>query len=165
MITLLNLICNSNHMDLLTYLYFLSGLVGLAISYALSMTSMLSNVLNSFTETEREMIAVERVGEYITQVYNMVMMVIKMMMYIRYNLSIIIFFVRWKVKRSTVIPHHTAGRLTVLSVSKTFIWNMGMILELDFYIVAFKKFLSIITFYFSWTRLSIRFYYNVIYIL
>ncbi|KAI8422275.1 hypothetical protein MSG28_006161 [Choristoneura fumiferana] len=44
------------------------GLVGLAISYALSMTSMLSNVLSSFTETEREMIAVERVGEYITQV-------------------------------------------------------------------------------------------------
>lgn len=45
-----------------------SGLVGLAISYALSMTSMLSNVLNAFTETEREMIAVERVGEYIKQV-------------------------------------------------------------------------------------------------
>ncbi|XP_026752373.2 uncharacterized protein LOC113512651 [Galleria mellonella] len=44
------------------------GLVGLAISYALSMTSMLSNVLNSFTETEREMIAVERIGEYIKQV-------------------------------------------------------------------------------------------------
>ncbi|RVE41407.1 hypothetical protein evm_013944 [Chilo suppressalis] len=44
------------------------GLVGLAISYALSMTSMLSSVLNSFTETEREMIAVERVGEYIKQV-------------------------------------------------------------------------------------------------
>ncbi|XP_063822575.1 ATP-binding cassette sub-family C member 10 [Ostrinia nubilalis] len=44
------------------------GLVGLAISYALSMTSMLSGVLNAFTETEREMIAVERVGEYITQV-------------------------------------------------------------------------------------------------
>ncbi|XP_060803806.1 uncharacterized protein LOC106135400 [Amyelois transitella] len=45
-----------------------AGLVGLAISYALSMTSMLSNVLSAFTETEREMIAVERVGEYITQV-------------------------------------------------------------------------------------------------
>ncbi|XP_041988661.1 ATP-binding cassette sub-family C member 10 [Aricia agestis] len=44
------------------------GLVGLAISYALSLTSALGNVLNSFTETEREMIAVERVGEYITQV-------------------------------------------------------------------------------------------------
>ncbi|XP_013179394.1 PREDICTED: multidrug resistance-associated protein 7 [Papilio xuthus] len=44
------------------------GLVGLAISYALSLTSVLSSVLNSFTETEREMIAVERVGEYITQV-------------------------------------------------------------------------------------------------
>ncbi|XP_053612286.1 ATP-binding cassette sub-family C member 10 [Plodia interpunctella] len=45
-----------------------AGLVGLAISYALSMTSMLSNVLNAFTETEREMIAVERVGEYIKQI-------------------------------------------------------------------------------------------------
>ncbi|XP_035433428.2 uncharacterized protein LOC118264894 isoform X1 [Spodoptera frugiperda] len=44
------------------------GLIGLAISYALSMTSMLSNLLNSFTETEREMIAVERVGEYIKTV-------------------------------------------------------------------------------------------------
>ncbi|KAJ8730790.1 hypothetical protein PYW08_002203 [Mythimna loreyi] len=44
------------------------GLIGLAISYALSMTSMLSNLLNSFTETEREMIAVERVGEYIRTV-------------------------------------------------------------------------------------------------
>ncbi|XP_026732381.1 ABC transporter C family member 13 [Trichoplusia ni] len=41
------------------------GLIGLAISYALSMTSMLSNVLNSFTETEREMIAVERCREYL----------------------------------------------------------------------------------------------------
>lgn len=48
--------------------FLISGLVGLAISYALSMTSMLSNVLNAFTETEREMIAVERVGEYIRQV-------------------------------------------------------------------------------------------------
>ncbi|CAK1601027.1 unnamed protein product [Parnassius mnemosyne] len=46
------------------------GLVGLAISYALSLTSILGGVLNSFTETEREMIAVERVGEYITQVEN-----------------------------------------------------------------------------------------------
>ncbi|CAG4948573.1 unnamed protein product [Colias eurytheme] len=44
------------------------GLVGLAISYALSMTSMLGAVLNSFTETEREMIAVERLAEYIRQV-------------------------------------------------------------------------------------------------
>ncbi|KAL4715350.1 hypothetical protein ACJJTC_015121 [Scirpophaga incertulas] len=44
------------------------GLVGLAISYALSMTSMLSGVLNTFTETEREMISVERIGEYIRQI-------------------------------------------------------------------------------------------------
>ncbi|KAL4720610.1 hypothetical protein ACJJTC_009260 [Scirpophaga incertulas] len=47
------------------------GLVGLAISYALSMTSMLSGVLNTFTETEREMISVERIGEYIRQVNKM----------------------------------------------------------------------------------------------
>ncbi|GBP44642.1 ABC transporter C family member 13 [Eumeta japonica] len=43
-----------------------AGLVGLAISYALSTTSMLANVMNAFTETEREMIAVERVAEYVT---------------------------------------------------------------------------------------------------
>ncbi|GLV33119.1 uncharacterized protein CBL_10466 [Carabus blaptoides fortunei] len=44
------------------------GLVGLAISYALSITSLLSGVVNAFTETEREMIAVERVNQYIDQV-------------------------------------------------------------------------------------------------
>lgn len=51
--------------------FWYAGLIGLAISYALSMTSMLSNLLNSFTETEREMIAVERVGEYIQKVCRM----------------------------------------------------------------------------------------------
>ncbi|CAG9135257.1 unnamed protein product [Plutella xylostella] len=44
------------------------GLVGLALSYALSLTSMVSGVMNAFTETEREMIAVERVGEYIREI-------------------------------------------------------------------------------------------------
>ncbi|KAF2904349.1 hypothetical protein ILUMI_01807 [Ignelater luminosus] len=44
------------------------GLVGLAISYALSMTGLLSGVVNAFTETEREMIAVERVSQYIEEV-------------------------------------------------------------------------------------------------
>ncbi|KAK5643745.1 hypothetical protein RI129_007590 [Pyrocoelia pectoralis] len=44
------------------------GLVGLAISYALSVTSLLSGVINSFTETEREMIAVERVSQYIEDI-------------------------------------------------------------------------------------------------
>lgn len=42
--------------------------MGLALSYALSLTSMVSGVMNAFTETEREMIAVERVGEYIREV-------------------------------------------------------------------------------------------------
>lgn len=44
------------------------GLVGLAISYALGITSLLGGVVNAFTETEREMVAVERVNQYIEQV-------------------------------------------------------------------------------------------------
>ncbi|XP_064600962.1 ATP-binding cassette sub-family C member 10-like [Liolophura sinensis] len=41
------------------------GLVGLAITYALSITNLLSGVVTSFTETEKQMISVERVQEYI----------------------------------------------------------------------------------------------------
>lgn len=41
-----------------------AGYVGLAISYALSITSLLSGVLNSLAETELEMVAVERIDEY-----------------------------------------------------------------------------------------------------
>ncbi|EFX82733.1 ABC protein, subfamily ABCC [Daphnia pulex] len=41
------------------------GLVGLAISYALSVTSVLSGVVTSFVETEKEMVSVERVHNYI----------------------------------------------------------------------------------------------------
>nr|XP_023014206.1 multidrug resistance-associated protein 7 [Leptinotarsa decemlineata] len=44
------------------------GLIGLAISYALSITGALSGVVSSFTETEREMIAVERVNQYIDEI-------------------------------------------------------------------------------------------------
>lgn len=39
--------------------------MGLAISYALSITSLLSGLLQAFTETEKEMVAVERLSEYI----------------------------------------------------------------------------------------------------
>lgn len=46
----------------------LAGLVGLAITYALSVTGLLNGVVNAFTETEREMIAVERVNQYIEEV-------------------------------------------------------------------------------------------------
>lgn len=42
--------------------------MGLAITYALSVTSLLSGVINAFTETEREMIAVERINQYIEDV-------------------------------------------------------------------------------------------------
>lgn len=40
----------------------------MAISYALSITGLLSGVVDAFTETEREMIAVERVNQYINEV-------------------------------------------------------------------------------------------------
>ena len=42
-------------------------MIGLAISYALSVTGLLSGVVNAFTETEKEMIAVERAYQYIDQ--------------------------------------------------------------------------------------------------
>lgn len=41
------------------------GLIGLIITYTLSITGLLSGVVNSFTETEKEMIAVERVKQYL----------------------------------------------------------------------------------------------------
>lgn len=44
------------------------GLVGLAITYALSVTGLLNGVVNAFTETEREMIAVERINQYIEEI-------------------------------------------------------------------------------------------------
>nr|CAD7568275.1 unnamed protein product [Timema californicum] len=44
------------------------GLIGLAISYALSITGSLNGLVNAFTETEKEMIAVERVSQYVTEV-------------------------------------------------------------------------------------------------
>ena len=50
---------------LLLFIYTLIGLVGLAISYALSVTNLLSGVVTSFTETEKEMVSVERAMQYI----------------------------------------------------------------------------------------------------
>ncbi|KAF7405702.1 hypothetical protein HZH68_005071 [Vespula germanica] len=44
------------------------GLIGLAITYALSVTSLLSGVVNAFTETERELIAIERVKQYLDDI-------------------------------------------------------------------------------------------------
>ena len=40
--------------------------MGLAISYALSVTGLLSGVVTSFTETEKQMVSVERALQYIT---------------------------------------------------------------------------------------------------
>lgn len=44
------------------------GLIGLVVTYTLSVTGLLSGVVNAFTETEREMIAVERVKQYLESV-------------------------------------------------------------------------------------------------
>ncbi|XP_057325310.1 ATP-binding cassette sub-family C member 10 [Microplitis mediator] len=44
------------------------GLIGLVITYALSVTGLLSGVVNVFTETEREMISVERIKQYLDNV-------------------------------------------------------------------------------------------------
>ncbi len=46
-----------------------AGYVGLAISYALGITGKLSGLLSSFTETERELVAVERCHDYIDKVF------------------------------------------------------------------------------------------------
>lgn len=40
------------------------GMVGLAISYSLSITGLLGGVLSAFAETEQEFVAVERIGKY-----------------------------------------------------------------------------------------------------
>ncbi|NXR89260.1 MRP7 protein, partial [Hypocryptadius cinnamomeus] len=44
------------------------GLVGLALSYALSVTNLLSDLINSFTHTEMMMVSVERTEEYTTDI-------------------------------------------------------------------------------------------------
>lgn len=49
-------------------LLFSLGLVGLAISYALSVTDRLSGMVTSFTETEKQMVSVERAVQYIEDV-------------------------------------------------------------------------------------------------
>uniref|UniRef100_A0A0M3HS88 ABC-type xenobiotic transporter n=1 Tax=Ascaris lumbricoides TaxID=6252 RepID=A0A0M3HS88_ASCLU len=41
-----------------------TGMVGLAITYALSATNLLNSLLSSFIETEKELISVERMAEY-----------------------------------------------------------------------------------------------------
>uniref|UniRef100_A0A0N5AYX3 ABC-type xenobiotic transporter n=1 Tax=Syphacia muris TaxID=451379 RepID=A0A0N5AYX3_9BILA len=42
------------------------GIAGLAITYALSVTNLLSTLLTSFVETEKELVSVERVEDYAT---------------------------------------------------------------------------------------------------
>ncbi|KFM64283.1 Multidrug resistance-associated protein 7, partial [Stegodyphus mimosarum] len=45
-----------------------AGLVGLALSYALSITSLLNGSITAFTETEKEIVSVERVMQYIEMI-------------------------------------------------------------------------------------------------
>lgn len=45
----------------------IAGLVGLALSYALSTTSLLNGLVSCFAETEKELISVERIEHHATQ--------------------------------------------------------------------------------------------------
>lgn len=54
--------------NILAYAFFLAGLVGLALSYALSVTNLLSGLISSFTLTETMMVSVERTEEYTTDI-------------------------------------------------------------------------------------------------
>lgn len=45
---------------------FPSGLVGLSLSYALSITNLLSGLIYSYTQTEMQLVSVERTEEYST---------------------------------------------------------------------------------------------------
>lgn len=50
------------------WLLYCVGLVGLAISYVLSMTGLLNGVVTYFTETEKQMVSVERIDQYVSDV-------------------------------------------------------------------------------------------------
>lgn len=54
--------------NILAYAFVLAGLVGLALSYALSVTNLLSGLISSFTLTETMMVSVERTEEYSTDI-------------------------------------------------------------------------------------------------
>lgn len=49
----------------LSFNLFFLGLIGLALAYALSITSLLNGTITAFTETEKEIVSVERVMQYI----------------------------------------------------------------------------------------------------
>ena len=51
-----------------THTHSMTGLVGLAISYSLSINSLISQVVVTFSETEKEMVSVERAVEYIERI-------------------------------------------------------------------------------------------------
>ena len=55
-------------METTKFCVFRTGLVGLAISYELSVTDRLSGMVTSFTETEKQMVSVERAVQYIEDV-------------------------------------------------------------------------------------------------
>ena len=44
------------------------GIVGLAMSYVLSVTNLLSGLVMFFTETEKQMVSVERTSQYINDI-------------------------------------------------------------------------------------------------
>ena len=69
---MISLLVATQLLDLKVYYGIISwicvGLVGLAISYALGITGKLSGLVSSFTETEKELVAVERCVQYIDNI-------------------------------------------------------------------------------------------------
>lgn len=59
---------SSSASNVLVYAFVLTGVVGLALSYALSFTNLLSGLISSFTLTETMMVSVERTEEYTTDI-------------------------------------------------------------------------------------------------
>ena len=47
---------------------FLAGLVGLAISYTLSISALLQSLVTTFTDTEKNMVSMERAQQYTVDV-------------------------------------------------------------------------------------------------
>lgn len=60
--------CQSAVVTILLCLSSDTGLVGLSLSYALSITGLLSGLISSFTQVETQMVSVERTEEYSTNI-------------------------------------------------------------------------------------------------
>lgn len=92
------------------------ALVGLTVSYALSITALLNGVVSAFAETEKELISLERVGQYIDEIEPEVCKIFKFCFIHCCILNKFLIF-RWKLEIILLM----LGQAKVLSYSKAFI--------------------------------------------